>query len=344
MPYAADLYPEDTTTKFEVSQWLEMIGDQQPGGGESFSLENGEATIVVELSWEKARSFVATVLGVSFADKPVGSSGPRQLHRRLPLYHPRFCWLRASTVSLSSSAPVGVAGVGTKVVGAFNTGLRVAKYQKCFATVRFTDNPWTFLEDADAQTPTAEANRYTYFDPVPSVEIISAEGLNNVSFAYSPGVPTGPPNTAIPAPFGTLMSKITYTLNWMQVPQEYISGPNTLRFLPSNILSCVGRVNSAAFMGFDAGTLLLQAPVFQRFRFPMMTTDAVYGYFGWNVRLPMQYFQPDPGPQVGAPAGFAGHQLVPWRENLKWYPCLRVRGQKLYPEADFATIFTHIGI
>ncbi len=341
MPYFKDLFQETSGYTYSKSDWKEVIENAQPGGGDTFSLQASSGNLVIKVPWLKARSFIQFVLGFSYADE----GSPYRLRRKLPVQHPRFPWMTATNVSFSGQVPVGVNDVGTKVAGIFSSSLPVAKYDHLIATVSFADQPWDFLPDSDASTPAAETRRYTYFDPVPSIEIISAEGLNNIKFAYSPGVPDGPPNEPIPAPFGTLMAKVTYTLNWMQVAQEYISSAASQVFFPSKILGCVGRVNTTTFMGFGPGTLLLQPPVFQRFRFPLTTATGVYGYFGWNIRFPMQYFNPTAGPQAGVPPGiiYAGHQLIPWRSNLSWYPCQREDGSsKLYPEADFNNIFTHV--
>lgn len=369
------------------------------------SLQSGEATVVAVIPWLKARSFVRFALGWSYADR----GAPYRLRRENPQRHPRFSWLTASTVSFSAVSPVGVEDVGTKVAGAFASVLPVGKYDTIFATVRFVDRPWTFLVDNDVRR-TTEDTRNTYFDPVPSVEIISAEGLNNIKFANGPNR-----STPIPAPFGTLMSKMLLTFNWMWVPNEFISGSDPLRFTPTKILNCVGRVNSDTFRGYPPGTLLLQAPAFERFRFPMLAANGVDGYFGWNVRLPIQYFDPDRGADsaslttrtsgtagvitIGnAPAkaisystsstvnvtwstgsrtgmtvssvtattitvtggagddfpaagslvftnddGYRGHQLVPNRADLFWYGAKRENGDaKLYPEAAYAQMFTHV--
>ncbi len=338
MPFYTDLLAESPSDTFTKSDWKEAIETTQPGGGEAFSLESGEAVIVVEIPWLKARSFIRFTLGWSYAD----NGSPYRLRRENPQAHPRFPWLTASTVSFGSVSPVGVAGVGTKVDGIYTGDVPVAKYARILATVRFVDRPWQFLTDADASTPARESLRNTYFDLSPSIEVLSAEGLNNIKFAFSPGPPTGPPNTAIPAPFGTLMSKVNYSLNWMWVPQEYIS--NGTVFYPTKIMSCVGRVNSADFKGFPAGTLLLQAPTFQRFRFPLPGVTPFDNFFGYNIRFPLQYFDPTRGPVVGGPTPpLRGHQLIPWRSTLQWFGCLREDGtSRLYPEADFATLFTHV--
>ncbi len=232
-------------------------------------------------------------LGFSFAD----IAAPYALHRENPVYHPRFSWLTASTVSFSSIAPEpNDEATGTFVPGAFpNDSVPVAQYQKIWATVRFTDKPWTFLENEDIDSYVDEPTRNTFYNPSPSVEIISAEGLNNIVWANNPAL-IGEP---IPAPFGTLMSKCNLQLRWMWVPNEYISGPDSLTFTPLWINDAVGRVNADEFLGYPPRTLLLQAPQYERFRFPVMTSEGIFGFFGWNITFPMQFFDPDRDPALG---------------------------------------------
>ncbi len=424
MPY----YPSDAlpTLPFETfslkNDTLEMIELTQPGGGESFSLESGEATSVYLVPWDKQRDFIFKFLGFSYADK----GSPWRLHRINPVYHPRFPWLTATTVSFTSVSPLkNDDDSGTEVIGVYPGGIKVGQYNYVIATVRFTDKPWTFLEDADLLDPDfplvpaylSEPYRNTYFTPSPSVEVISAEGLSTIRWANNQFLPSAPHNV-IPAPFGTLMSKTLLAFRWMYVPNEYISGSDSLAFTPKWIDSCVGHVNSTDFLGYPAGTLLLQAPTYERFRFPVPTIDGTYGYFGWNIGLNFQFFDPPRGSQdgkltagtgttsgtiemfvtpfanltsganiniqwldmgvvksrddvdVGMTTGttiaisggtgdvlpaintpiavydnaYRGHQLVPYRANLRWYGAVREDGSsKLYPEADMSNIFRHVG-
>jgi hypothetical protein len=338
MPYYSDRYVFAPDQQFTAADWKEIIGNQQ-AGGETISLDGSQATIQVHVPWQKKQTFAQFCVGWSY----VVSSAATKLTRQNPVQHPSFPTMYASSVSFQAESPVGQAGVGTKVSGLYSTSLKVAKYHSVTATVQFTERPYFILPDAViAVLGGFEGYRNTYFEPVPSIEILSAEGLNNLSFKYNSG---GPGTSPIPAPFGTLMSKVTQTLNWMNVPHEYINGSNQYTFLPKKILNCVGRVNSAPFFGFPANTLLLQAPVFVRHRFPTPTADGTSGYFGWNIKLPLQYFEPNLGIQSGVPPGevFAGHQVLPYRKNLLWYPAVREDGtSKIYPEADFKQIFERV--
>jgi hypothetical protein len=243
---------------------------------------------VLLLDWNKCRSFERYALGFSYAD----DGEPWRLRRRNPVPHPRFPWLTATTVSFTAFAPLANPEQdGTYVPGIYPDSFDVAQYQKVYATVRFTDRPWTFLPDQDVPSYLTECQRNTYFNPSPSVEMISAEGLNNLRFANGTSA-----TTVIPAPFGTLMSKNLLALRWMWVPNEYISGDSTLTFTPKWIDSVVGRVNNAEFLGYPARTLLLQAPQYERFRFPYApASKQTPGFFGWNVTFPIQYFDPPRG-------------------------------------------------
>ncbi len=332
--YYENRFIESASDTFTAADWLEVIGNEQHGG-EAFALDSGQSTIAVQIPWRKARSFVTFALGWSYLKKYDGSDATKAIIRQNPVEHPRFPWLTAANVSLQGISPVGVANVGTKVAGIYSDSLSTAKYNQCIATVQFADRPWKFDNNTGAYSPFIESQRNTHFDLSPSVEIISAEGLSNLTIVH--GAAAG---TRVPAPIGTLMSKITYTLNWMWVPHEYISTTGYPLLTPTKILGCVGRVNSDTFFGFAPGTLLLQAPQFQAFRFPVATVNPTdFSYYGWNVRLPIQFFDPT---RAVADAAYRGHQTVPIRRDLLWYGAVRENGMsKIFPEAAFADIFAN---
>lgn len=288
MTYYEDAHPDYFSTRFTRADWLEAIGNEQVGG-ESVSLEGGQATIAVKIPWAKRLAFARFVHGWSYV-----SRGSLMLRRENPVRHPQWPHLVGANVSFQGISPVGVAGVGTKVAGAYPDSMFQAKYANCVATVTFTDRPWVFRRDHGGYSPAVEGTRNTYLEPTPTIEVISAEGLNNIKFASGPNS-----GAAVPAPFGTLMSKCTYVLNWMWVPHEYISTSDYPVLVAAKINACVGRVNTDTFFGFPPGTLLLQAPSFQPFRFPIVTSDRTEGFFGWNVRLPIQHFDPPRGGTTG---------------------------------------------
>lgn len=344
MPYIDDVFAELDANQFNpATDILEIIGNDQPGGGDAFSLEGGEGTLVYLIDWTKARSFIRSCLGFSYADR----DSPYKLHRENPWIHPRFPWLTASTISFSSTAPVSnsVDGVpaGTPNTPAVFTDAPIQKtglYRKCYATVRFKDVPWTFRPDTFVTTYADELDRNVWFEPRSTVEMLSAEGpLGQMKWAETgTGGPTiGNP---IPAPFGTVVPKVNYTLNWMHVPESYLSTDN-FAFRPTKILDLVGKVNSATFGTFAASTLLMLAPTFQRFRFPVSTFDGLYPFYGWNIKVPLVFFQPRP--RGATSPSDDGYRLLPWAYNLSWYSAKRADSTTyLYQESDLLTMFKHI--
>lgn len=344
MPYLGDILPEDSDATFDPSaDILEIIGDEQPGGGDVFSLENGEATLIYLIDWKKARSFLRSCLGFSYADQ----GAPYALRRENPWYHPRFPWLTAGTVSFSSIAPLsnpdsGVPADAPNFPAVFlvTPPSKTALYQKCYCTVRFVHRPWTFRSDAAITGYQDELSRNVYVDPSPSVEMLSAEGsLGQMKWAETgAGGPTvGKP---IPTPFGTLVCKTTYLLNWMWCPESYLSN-DPLFFNPSKLITRMGKVNNTAFGSWPTGTVLMMPPKFQRFLFPVSTFDGLYPFYGWNISIPLVFFQPRPR-GAAAPAD-DGYRLLPWSPNLQWYSAKRNdNATYLYQEDNLLKIFQHI--
>lgn len=374
MPYLTDILPEPGDAEFDpLSDISEMIENTQPGGGDSFSLEAGEATYVYRFDWLKARSFIRWFLGFSYAD----SGPPYRLRRENPQRHPRFPWLTAQTIHLSSVAPKsnpfdGVPARAPNYPAVFVEGsgeiTKAALYHETWATIRFVAQPWSFRSDDETPSHTDEVFRNCYFDPEPSVEMLSAEGpLAQLSWTETGlgGGAAGHPSvdTPIPTAMGTLVPKCAHVLNWMHVPQEYLS-ESRLAFRPRQILRSAGAVNATTFATeWQPGTLLALAPKFQRFRWPISTADGRYPFFGWNVRLPLVEFEPRPRGSIlaskadaaldtartnlvaartgGTPAEIAaaeaaqtnalgnaalqpdGYRLLPWAPNLRYYPAKR---------------------
>ncbi|NCW80336.1 MAG: hypothetical protein EBV68_00480 [Betaproteobacteria bacterium] len=342
-----DVYPEDPDDEFDlVDDWKERIDSLAPGT-ESFSLEAGEATTPIQIPWNKARDALRKILGFDYADK----AAPWALHRENPTYHGRFPWLTAANCTFQGVEPsYNDSQGGFLVEGLFDNppSPYVAKYSTIFGTVRFRDVPWEIRPDSSTPTAADEIKRNVYFDCDPSIEVLSAEGASFLKFIE--GTPAADPATSsVPAPLGTLLAKTNFILNWMRVPHDYISDdPNILN--PVKILACVGRVNSAAFGPFTRpGTLLMMPPKFERFRYPVCTVDGISNFFGWNVRIPLQYFNPDKG-VANTPPGtspYYGHNLMPYRADLKWYMAIRGPGTTVttdntfLPQADFNDIFRH---
>src|SRR5438445_92566 len=138
MPDLSDAYPEEPHAEFDPAAtgddgWLEVTGHTRPSL-DALTLEGGGATLLGSIPWGQARSFARYCLGFAYADP----GSPYKLHRENPATHPRFPWLTAASVSFSTFIPRG--NDDNPDHEPFvphlieNDGLRVAKYDRVFAT------------------------------------------------------------------------------------------------------------------------------------------------------------------------------------------------------------------
>lgn len=345
MPYLEDVKAESPTDTFNFpSNWEEAIDERQPGGGDTFSAENAEAVIVVETTPNKIRSMLRKVLGFSAVKKPDGGLLGGKLFRENPVRHPRYPWMRASAISFSQFPP-DASNSTLKQDAVFPVGgiPSMAKYQLVYATVRFRSWRCKFLTDSEVnnQVPANEFFRNVYFDPASSIEMLSAEGpLGQMQWNQGGGANEPPivaPANKIAQPFGTLVSKSVYVMNWLMVPHELISFTSYPECKFTKIESIVGRVNSAAFGPYPGGTLLCQPPKYTPYAWNVSTQNGVDVFMGWDIQIPFQFFDPERGRPLEGPRGY---DLLPWAPTLKWFDAVRADGAThLLNEADFNVIF-----
>jgi hypothetical protein len=359
MPFIGDVLPELDAATFDpdtdIKELFELSGTQ-PGGGDTFSLESAEGVLVFLIDWRKARAFTRWVLGFSYADEV----SPFKLRRENPQMHPRFPKLSAATVHFSSVAPKANTDTGVParapnypavftLPGALN---KMGFYDSCYCTVRYVQRPWDFRPDGYVDVPTDELDRNCYVTALPVVELLNAEGgtsqlLWEEGDAVAASADKPKQGEAITNIFATRISKIRYILNWMWVPESYLSRDVNV-FFAEKLWSCIGKVNSTPFLGRPAGTLLCDAPKMDRFQFPVSAFDGLNGFFGWNIQLPLTYFNPTLGvPESGDPlldnTKARGHRTLPWRGSNTWFGAEREKpGVRLLEEADFSVMLEHI--
>lgn len=343
MPYLKDVYPESPEDEFDLAtDWIEAMENRQPGGGENCGETAGDATIVVEVAQNKRRSMVRRVLGFAYADETDDATA--RLHRENPVRHPVFPTMRATAINFSAFPPDGSGGT-LKAASVFDSPDDVpfyAKYQKVYATVKFRSFRCQFYDDFDVFNNAQELYRNTYFDPASSVEMLSAEGpLGQMRWAETGAAPPSQPTVGEPIKqtFGTLVSKNVYVLNWLRVPHEWISAEEYPLCDFRKINAIVGRVNSSEFGRFPTGTLCAQPPKYSPFQWQVSSNKGVQGFYGWDIQIPFQHFDPDKGVPASA---FRGFQLLPWAPTLKWYHAVRsdpTVTTHLLPETDFNNLF-----
>jgi hypothetical protein len=77
-----------------------------------------------------------------------------------------------------------------------------------------------------------------------------------------------------------------------------------------------------------------------------VTTSIGYPYFGWNIQIPLTYFNPTLGVPDTDPTNNTkarGHRTLPWRVDGKWYGAVREDNVNRYiEETDLNKLFEHI--
>ena len=328
--------PRDEEEVFTEDDWKEAIATYQPGGGETFSNDNGECTVQCYVDAEKIRSAKSFVLGYSYAD----DATPWALHRIPPADHPFYGpQFRATSVSFQRFSPIGNSANTNREpyeLSPFGSDgiTKFGKYEKAMMTVRFAGPmPYYLYSDDNEEWSGFEYDRYcTRYDVESNLEVLMADTNRFMTYVEGPLV-----NETVPSTVGLYLTKTTFVMTWHEVPESFIF--NSLG-VPQKVIDCVGKVNSADFMGFPAGTLLLQSPKFQRKCFPFFSDDG--RAFHYTITLPFLHFDPELGDTA---TRARGHNLFPYSIDGKWYLATRdgtVLGPRYIFEQDFATMFTHV--
>jgi hypothetical protein len=300
------------------TDWLELIDSAGSPGNTSLSNEASQATLVGYIPWNKQRSAARWFLGFAYCDTSF------TLHRENPEAHPIAPWLYCSQIDFQPFNPmVNVSNPDAPlqfVSPFFGNGLveiNVANHRLCVCKLTFHTYRYSFLDDSDITNPKMEWMRNVYIDMEPQVEALSADGVSQLIFAETgPSSGQGPQagKTLFPAPVAELLGKSAYTLNWVNIPFEYLSSEEDY-FFPENIIACLGKVNSANFPygssdPFLPGQLLFDSVKFTQKVFPVASAYPSSPLISVDVAMTLHYFNPPTG--ASSPIT-QGHNLMPWR-------------------------------
>lgn len=342
-----------------AGDWLEVIDGGASPSSTHLSNDAQEAQLVGYIPWNKQRSAARWFLGFAYADNNYS------LHRDNPEAHPLFPWLYASEISftpfnpmINQDNPDQPLQFVSPWFGNQLVAINVANYRLAICTVKFRNFRYSFLDDSDILDPRMEWMRNVYLDLEPKVEALSADGIGQLVYAETgagggpplPNFGTNPPAVkGFPAPVAELLGKSTFTLNWVNVPFEYLSAEDDY-FYPSNIMACLGKVNSANFPyessdPFLPGQLLFDGVKFHQKVFPVASADPSSPLVSVDVAVSLQYFNP---PKGNLTSSYYGHNLMPWRGQPndplggKYFYCTRgghLTDPPLLQSADFNQVF-----
>lgn len=303
-----------------IEFWEDVTDIQQLGA----QFEMGQSAIpqTIRINWSDQEQAIEDILGTHFV---TGT----ELIRVTPLQHGIFTNMYATKVSI-----VG----GYRASGKFDIGYGNDCAQYLYAVLQIAYNTLPFSIGQNGGF--SEYDRYTVTLAVPGAEFVKTPNVQQFLWASSVNPPDGPGNGTQSVQFQQtrLLPKADVSVDWYYVPDGWIFNGG----IPSNILNCVGKVNSLDFGNYPAGTLLCAPPTFTPIIMPIYTNaPADPPYRLWNVRFNFKYFNP---PQNNEEEnGEPGHNTAPWTDGL-FYPNVTEKGNnRLYDTENFYTLFNQVG-
>lgn len=284
---------------------------------------DSQATMTIDVLWEDFENGKAIqgILGYAYQDKAT-----LKLRRYLPMRHPVLNNMAAVRIQ----SVQGVMWTGKASGKAYGPH---SQYWAARLTVVFQSTTFVMLDDAKIDSDYAGSEFYRFVDKrrTPRVEAINRE---QGSFKWVEGGGSGPVvNDPIPFGCSQTLVKVQWTWRWLFVPEAYLfdSSGGTPK-----IDAGLGCVNSAAFGGYPAGTLLLLDAPTEPVPSPIPLPEYPLWYPQrlFNVNFAISYFKPDKGGSA------EGHNLLPWIDG-KWYLVkdFNSGARTLYKEYDFAKLF-----
>lgn len=314
-----------------MAPWAEYLSQSGHTQEYSFGLNESSASfqIITPCTYPQLNDTVRQILGWS------QTNADNTLTRNLPARHPRFYWLwaqKVSSINLLSFTGKAPGGGGAA---------QYADYNYAIITIQFWSPPYEILPDGK---PGGEYQRYITKQFQPTTEVLTLTG----QFQFTPG--NGAPLIQTASPMGLVITKMRIVMKWFQVPDDFVfsAGGSNNGGTPTGIINGIGKVNNAAFMGYPANTLLLEAPQFEPVNQPCEPTycllagnpnapnnNLISVPRAWNVTIPMMYFSPQYVQAVNP-----GHNSAPWKDG-NWYSIQSVTAPNNppYGSYDYTKIF-----
>lgn len=335
--------------------WEEVAAEGGPEAGSSWARDDCSVTLTGDIPWAKRYDARRKMLGYAWADP----GSPWALHRVNPIPHPDERALRCVSLDLAGYNPEGVEQPG----GSFRAGYpapyltpappagttllpRIATYTRARCTLKFRALPYPHYEDATmVANGWPEVFRNTAFfdscDPLLDILVTTGEPFLVWAEGEAGGPEAGQP---IPSQTPEYIQRANFVAVWYSVPSEFIIAAGS--YLPAKIMAGVGKVNSADWYGFPAGTLRLEAPRFRKATMAVIRTRPDLNYsappFMYDVMLPFSWV--DPTPALVSPV-FRGWNVFPFSTTGKFYSVKRrdTSGVPYFAGYNFDNLFRHVG-
>lgn len=256
-----------------------------------------------------------------------------RLIRHLPRAHPRYPWLFVDRIAQVQGVgnPDRVAASSTLEASPVEYGTSYPNYK---VTVEWAPRPYAVIGDdkieiasvdwtdtdgsAESNTYAAEWLRYTDWEYLPRVELITAQQGQMVLRRGDASEPNG--NTFPGMPQLRLASS-TIIARWFHVPYRYVTSSN------SYLVRFQGRINQSTWNDHAAGSLLFDSFRVKRYTPPFPDANNVVGAAVFadklcDIELVFQkVYRTTPSAPTPSNTNWiaAGHNLMPWFTDRQFY-------------------------
>lgn len=310
------------------------------GGGFNYGASSCYQEWLIKDAGKNLPRFIADVMGYA---KKAGTG----IHRSLPARHPELVWCWASNISWDA----GLAPTGQRQ--GFNRA--TAAYKGLKLKVEFSAPPYAIIPDGQITAARPEYHRFVSLNSDPNTEFIQRK---HGTFQFPAGTPAIS-TQELPEGVPQLLVKNRIALTWHQVPDDGLftnGGSFREGATAANLIAGIGKVNSSTFLGYPAGTLLMEGYKLIPYNLPIMPSilgnEMFVGPGGkggipprfWNVEMVLTYFNPP----IDTGGGFTarGHNLLPHPTDPYWYRVHQATTGATdtspywrYQEIDYATMF-----
>lgn len=318
----ADPYAALADEKFDPAlHWKGDAANSDPNGPAMFSHRSGEHALVGKVDAARAPACLRYFLGYSQLDPAYPTPPPGGVYllkRTPPVYHPRYPRLvcvsaaaeefKLKKAPATSNTKVGVQSLPVGSLSVYGTSIENrTSYEKAKIVARFAPCPYPMLTDTEVFVggQIQEWRRWTTLDLEPRAEVLSLQGFKQI---YTEGTGLAAPTTSpqgkeYPAEVGQVLVKTSVRLTWSLVSDLWLFGRDAggnLVSYPRNIVLGLGTVNETNFLGFLAGTLMLESVKMMRYPWGLCAGDAE-GRFHYDVEFGFSFFDPTKG-YTGSPA------------------------------------------
>jgi hypothetical protein len=308
------------TPGYTAANWREDLSHSRT---DVISRDRSLATVTTVVDFAKYKSAVKFILGYSYVD------GNKKLRRETPAFHPQWPWLYARAIT-----NVTFLDFNGKAIDAWEGSLYYATYVYAMVTVEFAEVRYEIWEDDEVSY---EYERYLERKPKPYVELNQVDGGSLTISTPTAGDPNGKPFIAAPYVLAR-QEKSMFQLVWHEVPRDLIEDSDGNR---PKFKAIQKKVNTTAFMGHAAGTLLCEDVEAEDMPSPI-ATDLFSGLqFTSKVTMTLKEFDP---PRGDINETRRGWNLLPWNAPSTFYWYVDPAGNPLYSSYEFAKFFTHYSL